>query len=203
MRGLALLAYPLLHAELPAPDEELLASLVGLPDALTFPPEQTRAFNLNYAGDEAVLADPAAFPASHDLRGLPPFAIVAAVSSDFLYAVATAGHQNEGGNTTSDTWFLEHVTPTVFREPSGVPCDGGNRWPADLDLAAAMSLNAHRFSSSGRTWSPRTAASIPRRSTITKRSSTAARDADSRGGQNPPWRPNAFPAAPKKWSERS
>jgi beta-glucosidase len=66
--------------------------------------------------------------------------------SDFLWGVATAGHQNEGGNTTSDTWFLEHVTPTVFREPSGVACDGWNRWPGDLDLAVAMHLNAYRFS---------------------------------------------------------
>ena len=64
----------------------------------------------------------------------------------FLWGVATAGHQNEGDNTTSDTWFLEHVTPTVFREPSGSACDGWNRWAEDLDLAAAMHLNAYRFS---------------------------------------------------------
>ena len=39
--------------------------------------------------------------------------------TDFLWGVATAGHQNEGGNTTSDTWFLENVTPTIFAERSG------------------------------------------------------------------------------------
>ena len=37
----------------------------------------------------------------------------------FRWGVATSGHQTEGGNTGSDTWFLEHVRPTVFREPSG------------------------------------------------------------------------------------
>ena len=35
----------------------------------------------------------------------------------FRWGVATSGHQTEGGNTGSDTWFLEHVRPTVLREP--------------------------------------------------------------------------------------
>ena len=42
----------------------------------------------------------------------------------FLWGVASAGHQNEGGNTNSDTWFVENVTPSVFQEPSGKACDG-------------------------------------------------------------------------------
>ena len=66
--------------------------------------------------------------------------------ADFLWGVATAGHQNEGDNVTSDTWFLEHVSPSIFQEPSGKACDGWNRWPEDLDLAAAMHLTAYRFS---------------------------------------------------------
>ena len=46
--------------------------------------------------------------------------------ADFLWGVATAGHQNEGDNVDSDTWFLENVTPTVFREPlrQGRPTGG-------------------------------------------------------------------------------
>lgn len=64
----------------------------------------------------------------------------------FWWGVATAGHQNEGDNRDSDTWFLEHVTPTVFVEPSGPACDSWNRWREDLDLAAALGLNAFRFS---------------------------------------------------------
>jgi beta-glucosidase len=64
----------------------------------------------------------------------------------FLWGVASAGHQNEGGNTRSDTWFLENVRPTVFREPSGRACNGWDRWRGDVDLAAGMNLSAYRFS---------------------------------------------------------
>lgn len=66
--------------------------------------------------------------------------------ADFLWGVATAGHQNEGGNSNSDTWFLENVTPTVFREPSGRAANGWELWESDLDLIAGMGLNADRFS---------------------------------------------------------
>ncbi|SDT35329.1 glycoside hydrolase family 1 protein [Actinoplanes derwentensis] len=64
----------------------------------------------------------------------------------FLWGVAGAGHQVEGGNDNSDTWFLENVTPTVFREPSGPACDGYTRWREDIGLAAGLGLNAYRFS---------------------------------------------------------
>lgn len=65
---------------------------------------------------------------------------------DFLWGVATAGHQNEGDNTASDTWFLEHTTPSLFREPSGPACRGYEQWASDLDLVAGLGLNAFRFS---------------------------------------------------------
>ncbi len=64
----------------------------------------------------------------------------------FLWGVATAGHQNEGGNTGSDTWFAEHVTPSVFQEPSGRACDGYGRWREDVDRVAELGLTAYRFS---------------------------------------------------------
>jgi len=64
----------------------------------------------------------------------------------FLWGVATAGHQNEGDNTTSDTWFLENVTPTIFQERSGRACNSYELWPQDLDLASGLGLNAYRFS---------------------------------------------------------
>ena len=41
----------------------------------------------------------------------------------FFWGVATAGHQSEGNNRDSDTWFLENVTPSVFVEPSGLACN--------------------------------------------------------------------------------
>nr|WP_274636130.1 family 1 glycosylhydrolase [Microbacterium bovistercoris] len=64
----------------------------------------------------------------------------------FIWGVASAGHQNEGQNTTSDTWFLENVTPSVFQEPSGRACNSWALWETDLDLVADMGLNAYRFS---------------------------------------------------------
>ncbi len=64
----------------------------------------------------------------------------------FLWGAAGAGHQIEGDNSTSDTWFAELVQPTVFSEPSGRACDSWNRWPQDLGLVAGMGLNAYRFS---------------------------------------------------------
>jgi beta-glucosidase len=64
----------------------------------------------------------------------------------FLWGVASAGHQNEGNNTASDTWFAEQVTPTAFREPSGDACHGYELWREDVDLAAGMGLTAYRFS---------------------------------------------------------
>lgn len=84
-----LLAYPVLHATLPPASDELEALLVGLPVMLTFPPELTGGFNLNYVGDESLLTDPAAFPAGHDQRGLPPTVIVTA-ERDRLRASAEA-----------------------------------------------------------------------------------------------------------------
>lgn len=66
--------------------------------------------------------------------------------SDFLWGVAHAGHQVEGDNSTSDTWFAERVTPTVFKEPSGRACNNWELWREDVDLAAGMGLNAYRFS---------------------------------------------------------
>ncbi|WP_084099875.1 glycoside hydrolase family 1 protein [Demequina sp. NBRC 110051] len=66
--------------------------------------------------------------------------------ASFLWGVSTAGHQIDGGDTTSDTSFLENVSPTVFAEPSGAACRSWERWADDLDLVAAMGLNAYRFS---------------------------------------------------------
>ena len=65
---------------------------------------------------------------------------------DFLWGVASAGHQVEGDNVTSDTWFAEHVRPSVFREPSGRACQGWERWREDVELAAGLGLDAYRFS---------------------------------------------------------
>jgi beta-glucosidase len=64
----------------------------------------------------------------------------------FLWGASTAGHQIEGNNSNSDTWFLENVRPTVFAEPSRDAANSFHLWPQDMDLAKAMGLNAYRFS---------------------------------------------------------
>ncbi len=64
----------------------------------------------------------------------------------FRWGAATSGHQTEGGNTGSDTWFLERVRPTVFREPSGQACNSYQLWREDVGLVAGLGLDAYRFS---------------------------------------------------------
>jgi beta-glucosidase len=64
----------------------------------------------------------------------------------FRWGTASSGHQTEGGSTASDTWYLEHVTPTVFAEPSGQACRSYQLWREDIDLVAGLGLDTYRFS---------------------------------------------------------
>jgi beta-glucosidase len=64
----------------------------------------------------------------------------------FRWGVASSGHQTEGDNTRSDTWFLEHVRPTVFREPSAKACNSYQLWRQDVDLVSGLGLDTYRFS---------------------------------------------------------
>jgi beta-glucosidase len=64
----------------------------------------------------------------------------------FRWGVASSGHQTEGDNSGSDTWFLEHVRPTVFREPSAKACNSYQLWRQDVDLVSGLGLDAYRFS---------------------------------------------------------
>src|SRR6266403_3636124 len=74
----------------------------------------------------------------------------------FLWGAATAAHQVEGNNTTSDWWAWEH---SVRRENqlrqegknpqdfySGMACDSYNRFEEDFALAEHLNHNAHRLS---------------------------------------------------------
>ncbi len=65
---------------------------------------------------------------------------------DFLWGTATAAHQVEGNNTSSDFWLLEHLPGTIFAEPSGDACDHYHRYPEDIALLAALGFNSYRFS---------------------------------------------------------
>jgi acetyl esterase/lipase len=100
----ALLVYPVLHREMPAVDDELAAMLAPLPEFLTFPPAATAAINDNYAGDEQ--GDAYAFPAGHDLRGLPPMLIVN----------AEADRLRKSGEGFAAELALAGVDTTVVRE---------------------------------------------------------------------------------------
>jgi acetyl esterase/lipase len=70
------LAYPLLHKELPAMTAELQAKYDALPQQERFSPETVGQINANYVDDPAALDDQTAFPGGHDLTGFPPTLIV-------------------------------------------------------------------------------------------------------------------------------
>jgi beta-glucosidase len=63
----------------------------------------------------------------------------------FLWGTAISAHQSEGNNTASDSWLLETIHPTAFRDPSGDACDSYHRYEQDLDIAASLGLNCYRF----------------------------------------------------------
>jgi len=64
----------------------------------------------------------------------------------FLWGVAGAAHQVEGGNVNSDAWVLEHVADSPYTEPSGDACDHYHRYPQDIALIASLGFTAYRFS---------------------------------------------------------
>jgi beta-glucosidase len=66
--------------------------------------------------------------------------------ANFLWGVASAGHQVEGNNVNSDTWFLEHLPGTIFSVPSGDALDHYHRYSADIALIADLGLTSFRFS---------------------------------------------------------
>ena len=64
----------------------------------------------------------------------------------FVWGVATAAHQIEGGNVNNDWWAWEHDPESGTAEPSGDACDSFHRWSEDVELAAGMGVGAYRFS---------------------------------------------------------
>ena len=67
------------------------------------------------------------------------------VPEGFLWGTAISAHQSEGNNVASDAWLCEHVTPTVYREPSGDACDSYHRYAEDIAIAADLGFNCHRL----------------------------------------------------------
>lgn len=63
----------------------------------------------------------------------------------FLWGSAISAHQSEGDNRNSDSWLLEHLPETVYKEPSGSACDSYNRYAQDFAIARDLGLNCYRF----------------------------------------------------------
>lgn len=70
----------------------------------------------------------------------------AATPPGFLWGVSTAGHQIEGNNINSDTWLLENVKPTIFKERSADACDSYHRYREDIALLSSLGFDSYRFS---------------------------------------------------------
>jgi len=64
----------------------------------------------------------------------------------FRWGTATAAHQVEGGNVHNDWWAWEHTPGSGCVEASGDACDQLHRYPADLELLAALGFDSYRFS---------------------------------------------------------
>jgi beta-glucosidase len=62
----------------------------------------------------------------------------------FLWGAATAAHQIEGNNTSSDWWHAEQGG--LLPHTSGAACNSWLDWRADLRLLQDIGLNAYRFS---------------------------------------------------------
>lgn len=65
---------------------------------------------------------------------------------DFLWGAAISGHQVEGDNVNSDSWALENVQPTMYKEPSGAAVDHFRLYDQDINMLASLGLNTFRFS---------------------------------------------------------
>lgn len=68
-----------------------------------------------------------------------------AMPKGFLWGAAISAHQSEGNDVNSDSWLLENLPETVYKEPSGDACDSYHRYEQDLAIAQSIGLNCYRF----------------------------------------------------------
>jgi len=64
----------------------------------------------------------------------------------FVWGVAGAAHQIEGGNWNNDWWAFEHAPGTPCVEPSGDCTDSYHRYAEDIALVRDLGFAAYRFS---------------------------------------------------------
>jgi beta-glucosidase len=63
----------------------------------------------------------------------------------FLWGAAISAHQSEGNDVNSDSWLLENLPETVYKERSGDACDSYHRYEQDFAIARTIGLNCYRF----------------------------------------------------------
>jgi len=63
----------------------------------------------------------------------------------FLWGAAISAHQSEGNDVNSDSWLLENLPETVYKERSGDACDSYHRYEEDFAIAKSIGLNCYRF----------------------------------------------------------
>ena len=81
----------------------------------------------------------------------------------FVWGAATAAHQVEGNNTSSDFWLLEHTPGTAFAEPSGDACDQLHHYPEDIALLAGLGFGSWGHSTTTVACSPAVTSTASRR----------------------------------------
>jgi beta-glucosidase len=64
----------------------------------------------------------------------------------FLWGSATAGHPVEGNHSSGDLWTLEHLSGSIFKEPSGGACDHYHLDPQSISMLADLGFNTYPFS---------------------------------------------------------
>lgn len=88
----------------------------------------------------------AAVAAAGAIRAVPARAgIVGKMPRGFLWGAAISAHQSEGNDVNSDSWLLENLPETVYKDPSGDACDSYNRYAQDFAIAQSLGFNCYRF----------------------------------------------------------
>lgn len=67
------------------------------------------------------------------------------VPKGFLWGAAISAHQSEGNDVNADSWLLENLPETVYKDPSGDACDSYHRYSQDFAIARSIGLNCYRF----------------------------------------------------------
>src|ERR1039458_7964386 len=95
-------------------------------------PNDRRPTSRPWAGGAAAWPLPCGAMASGQEIGTAPRRLV--FPDGFIWGVATAAHQIEGGNVNNDWWAWEHDPDSGTVASSGDACDSFHRWREDVDL---------------------------------------------------------------------